>query len=325
MPAWKTLARFLLRCGGLDLVRYSRRNALRILMYHRFTGMEKGFTQQCDHLLARYHPLSLSESLSILRDGKPFPDHSVVLTIDDGYGDFFTSAFPVLEARRIPAIMFLTTDFLDRRAWLWTDQVEYAVRQTLVREVEIPVAGHPVPLRLHLHSEAERTSALHTLKEALKAAPNRARVAVLAELPRFLRIDFPADPPAGRTPLAWDQVRAMARSGLIEFGGHTCSHPILSRLEDRQELEHEIGGCRARIEQELQRPATHFCYPNGRPEDIGPAVVEATRQAGYQSAVSLVPGLNTTGADAFMLRRIGVNPDVPFPWFEQVIAGFRAS
>jgi peptidoglycan/xylan/chitin deacetylase (PgdA/CDA1 family) len=289
-------------------------------MYHRFDGAQEEFARQCDHLRARYHPISLSEAFARLCDGSPLPDYSVVLTVDDGYADFFESAFPVLADRRLPATVYLVTDFLDRRLWLWVDRLEYALCHARVSTVEIPLPDRP-PLRVSLALESERAAALRILKEILKELPNGARLQTLRLMPELLEVEIPPDPPEWRRPLTWDQVRIMGRSGLIEFGGHSCSHPILSRIEDPADLTREIGGCRVRIETELQQPVRHFCYPNGRAKDVGPAVVEVTRQAGYRSAVSTIPGLNYAGADLFLLRRIGVQPVVPFPWFERVTAG----
>jgi peptidoglycan/xylan/chitin deacetylase (PgdA/CDA1 family) len=158
----------------------------------------------------------------------------------------------------------------------------------------------------------------------MKEVSNQDRLSVLAELPARLGVSLPSDPPVGCEPLSWPEVREMAANG-VEVGGHTCTHPILSRVETREQLHDEISLCGKRIEAELQRPAQHFCYPNGRPADLNADTFAATRAAGYDSAVTTVSGLNTSRSDRFALRRIGVNPDVPPAWFHQVTAGFRVT
>jgi peptidoglycan/xylan/chitin deacetylase (PgdA/CDA1 family) len=304
MAVSKKLAGAVFRHTGLPLVRFRNRKALRILMYHRFAGREREFAAQCDHLMEHYRPVSLTEACRMLRDDA-VAENAVVITVDDGYRDFYTSAFPILQERRIPAIIFLVTDFLDRRLWIWTEQVNYAVERSVRSEVEI--AG----LRLTMGS----------LKQALKEMPDRDRRAAMEALPDALGVEIPEAAPSGSEPLEWEQVREMARAGM-EFGAHTRSHPILSRVTSKVELSSEIAGSRARIEQELQRHVIHFCYPNGQACDVNASVIEATRKAGYESAVSTIWGLNRPGADRFELRRLGVDPGVSRDWFERVVAGF---
>ncbi len=322
MPAPKQLAGAVFRHTGLPLVRFRNRKAIRILMYHRFAGKEREFAAQCDHLMEHYRPVSLTAACRMLQGRDALPENAAVITVDDGYRDFYTSAFPILQSRRIPAIVFLVTDFLDGRLWIWTEQVRYAIERSSRRECEI--AG----LRVSLD---DRAQAIAKVKRKLKEIPDRDRRAAMESLPESLGVEIPEAPPAGCEPLTWDQVREMAQAG-IEFGGHTRTHPILSRIDSTlpskqdpaaESLESEIDGCRARIQEELQRPVLHFCYPNGRACDISAAVVEATRQAGYQSAVSTMEGLNRPGANLFELRRLGFDPDVPRDWFERTVAGFN--
>ncbi len=315
MSASKSFRSAVFRHTGLPFVRFRNRKAIRILMYHRFAGREREFEAQCDHLLENYRTVSLSSACRMLRGEVALPDNAAVVTVDDGYRDFYTSAFPILQARGIPAIVFLVTDFLDRRLWIWTEQISYAFERTSRRECEI--AG----LRLSLDDRKQATA---KLKELLKGMPDAERRAAMQAVPEALGVEIPEAPPAGSEPLTWNQVREMAKAG-FEFGGHTVTHPILSRLdavESPQVLDSEIAGCRARIDEELQQSTRHFCYPNGRACDMNAAVVEATRRAGYESAVSTIGGLNRPSVDLFELRRFGVDPEVPFDWFERTVAGY---
>ena len=84
----------------------------------------------------------------------------------------------------------------------------------------------------------------------------------------------------------------------------------------------EIAGSKRRIEEQLQRPALHFCYPNGSPRDIGPSA-PLVREAGFATAVTTQPGVNPAAADPFLLRRIGVDSDYAPAYFERCAAAFR--
>ncbi len=54
-----------------------------------------------------YRTLSLLEAADRLRQGKPFPERSFVITFDDGYKSVFDEAFPVLRQYKMIATVFL--------------------------------------------------------------------------------------------------------------------------------------------------------------------------------------------------------------------------
>ncbi|MBI4032637.1 polysaccharide deacetylase family protein [Candidatus Berkelbacteria bacterium] len=52
-------------------------------------------------------------------------DQSIILSFDDGYHDFYTHAFPALQARGMTAVTFVVSDFIDdrERRYLTTEQI----------------------------------------------------------------------------------------------------------------------------------------------------------------------------------------------------------
>lgn len=55
-----------------------------------------------------YQTLSLMKTADCLRRGVPFPEHSLVITFDDGYQTVYDQAFPVLQRYGMSATVFLT-------------------------------------------------------------------------------------------------------------------------------------------------------------------------------------------------------------------------
>jgi peptidoglycan/xylan/chitin deacetylase (PgdA/CDA1 family) len=304
--------------GGLAAVRWLNRQGLRILMYHRFCD-RAALGRQCAHIRRRYHPVSMSTVSDWLHTGSRLPPYALAVTVDDGYGDFQEGGYPVFAEYGIPATVFLVTDFLDGKSWLWFDRVVYAFRYAKVSEASVEMPDGNV-LRFKLESAASRRAAGQRLADLAVALSPVERRELIGGLPRLLKAEVPDRAPVEYRPLAWDQVRALASSG-VEFGAHTKTHPILSALTDPEELQDEIAGSKARIESELDRPVLHFCYPNGKIRDIGPAAVETVRAAGMRTAVTAEPGLNGVHRDAFLLHRIGADPSQEEKYFGRLLAG----
>lgn len=95
-----------------------------ILMYHmiarpgskperRFACPPRRFAS---HLRALrrggYAPVSLAQVQAYLTGHAALPENAVAITLDDGYADNYTEAFPILQQYRVPATVFLAVNTL---------------------------------------------------------------------------------------------------------------------------------------------------------------------------------------------------------------------
>src|SRR5688572_11360306 len=71
------------------------------------------FLEHLDHLQKNYRVIPLDHLLRALRDNQRLPDHSIVLTFDDGFHDFFSVAAKQLTERQLPATVFIITGRAD--------------------------------------------------------------------------------------------------------------------------------------------------------------------------------------------------------------------
>jgi len=67
------------------------------------------FAEQMEWLHASVRVAPLGAVVSALADGKPLPERTVVLTFDDGFADFYSSAAPLLRKLKLPATLFVLT------------------------------------------------------------------------------------------------------------------------------------------------------------------------------------------------------------------------
>src|SRR5271166_3851463 len=67
------------------------------------------FAEHMEWLHANVRVAPLAEVVSALTGHQPLPERTVVLTFDDGFADFYSSAAPVLRKLKLPATLFVLT------------------------------------------------------------------------------------------------------------------------------------------------------------------------------------------------------------------------
>jgi len=116
-------------------------------------------------------------------------------------------------------------------------------------------------------------------------------------------------------------IRTMVPSGLVEFGAHTETHPILSLLPPEEQAR-EISGSVHAVERLTGQPCRFFAYPNGRPRDYDSRTVELLRNSGILAAVTTTRGPNDARTSLLELQRYGVGADAGMPMFQLLVHHF---
>ncbi|MEP6775413.1 MAG: polysaccharide deacetylase family protein [Chloroflexota bacterium] len=82
---------------------------------------------------AGMHTITLDDLYAALTQGHALPAHPVILTFDDGYEDFYTAAFPVLQALHMRATSFIITGKAGWKGYMTWDQMRDIERSGLVQ------------------------------------------------------------------------------------------------------------------------------------------------------------------------------------------------
>jgi len=226
--------------------------------------------------------LSLDDGMARLadRDTRPF----VCLTFDDGYRDNYEVAFPVLRRHGAPAAIFLATGLVDRTSPMWWHPLERA----------FPGGGAGTAGRARAHDgwsvrfrATDRDGVVRLVDE------------VAARVPGFRAAE------AYDNALDWGMIREMSASGLVTFGAHTVSHPLLAGLSGAG-LAREIEASRDRCAAMLGHAPRYFAYPFGQPHEIGVEAPGAVAAAGFAAAFTTTAATlrERNTADPFRLPRI---------------------
>ncbi len=312
--------------GVIALFRWLNRRRLAIVVYHAVSPSpalddplqvsQRDFEMQIKTLVRYYSVVGLPQALRALDGATPSPRPLAVVTFDDGYRTTVRRAAPVLRAHGAPATVFLPCGLLATDRPQWHDRVRRAIADIDRPEVRIALQRVTRVARIPVE-ESERRLFTYRLTEWLKTVNDEAREEAL----RQIETQAPAcsAPDQDEYLMDWEDVREGAACGL-EFGSHTVSHAILP-TENAARARWEIEESKRVLESRLGRPVSAFCYPNGA---YTPAIREMVRQAGYECALTVEPGLNEGRSDRYALRRFTMSAaEGPYTLLAR-LSGFEA-
>ena len=291
---------------------------VRVLMYHRFApgpgdNRRLGAESFERHLayIAKFHKVwSVGEHLNYYLNGREAEGSPVVVTVDDGYADFYDVANPLLQKHSIPAMLYVVSDFVGGKCWFWWDQLRYVLETTRFGDCNLQIDDRVYAHRLTTAAECEAAwDAIATDLSLLE--PSRIN-AIVGRLADDLAVHIPETPPNEYRAVSWDQLSDMAKRN-IDVGAHTRTHPALSRIE-AQQIESEIAASREAIQNKLGDCSEVFCYPYGQATDYSEEAKTIVQQLGFSGAyVASEPDGRDLGP--FELQRYSANDDwVNFCW-----------
>lgn len=114
------------------------------------------------------------------------------------------------------------------------------------------------------------------------------------------------------------EVLEMQNSGLVEFGGHTLTHPSLKKITDEQAI-FEINEDKKLSEKRLNKKLVVFAYPYGHRRENTKSIVE---HAGYDFAVSTDTGSGIITEDRYDIRRTAIDKTSVFDFLRKISPGY---
>lgn len=278
--------------------------------------LETELDYQLRYLKKKYNVLKLSEVLSRIENKESLPDYTAVITFDDGYKNNYTVAYSILKELALPATIFLVTGCISDKTIYWVDQLYLSIKNTKEKEIDLKKYNLETYL---LSSDTQKEYAFESIVEYLKKLPSDSKNSILNDILQNLKVnndnsttDFDL--------LTWDEVKEMDKEGLVEFGGHSVTHNILSRLNDGDMEKEIMDSCRI-IENRLGKKCLIFAYPNGTKEDFTKKTKEVLEKNSFYCGLSTISGLNRIDEDRYELKRIGIGAAMSIPRFKLLTSG----
>lgn len=248
-----------------------------------------------------YRPVRLDEIPELLARDQP-DDRFFVFTLDDGYRDNARYAAPVFRRHGVPYTIFLTKGFVERTRSIW-----WETAAALTREADSFTFDYG------RGEEVTRSASGSQKKNAFDRLSRF--MDTLYEDEAVARVDAAAAA-VGVDPMAIvefetmdaDDVRALARDPLVDFGAHTVTHCDMARVSPER-LQAEIADSVVAVEGWTGKRPTSFAYPYGSRSAFGAREERAVLDQGLKLAVTTRPGVlkPESLARPAALKRVSLN------------------
>ena len=282
-----------------------------ILLYHRvlprpdplrpFEPDTAGFEWRMKALATHFNVLPLSKAVNLLKANE-LPERAACITFDDGYADNANLALPILKKFNLPATFFVAAGFLDRGR-MWNDTVIESVRKADGERLDLRSVGLD---EYDINGLPERRFAAQAILNELKYLEPGTRSELVTKIADKIGSTLPDN-----LMMQANDLKALINADM-EIGGHTITHPILTRLSHRKAHE-EIAGGKKYLEDVIGQPVSLFAYPNGQPlQDYDNSHVKLARDIGFEAAVTTSWGVASSGCDPMQLPRFTPWDTSPF-------------
>ncbi len=248
------------------------------------------------------------ENVMEYREGNiPLPKRPLIITFDDGFSNNYQNAFPILRRHRLSATIFLVSGLMGTDEIFWWERVVYWIKHAENFFAIWKQLGHPVP------SQSDR--AQQFVLRYLKKIEDTERIRVLMEMEKKFPMKEKDSLFSLIRPLTWNEITEMSQGG-IEFGSHTVTHPLLSKVSD-EKLLFELQASKTEIESKTGKEVLALAYPVGSPPEYSEKVVAVAKQVGYAFGLTYSPGgVNSRSLnDWYRMKRISVEGDHSFNRF----------
>jgi peptidoglycan/xylan/chitin deacetylase (PgdA/CDA1 family) len=241
--------------------------------------------------------LSLDELTEIVKSKKQTRHKFIVFTLDDGYKDNLTHAYPVFKSHRVPFCVYVTNSFPDQTADLWW----YALEQLILQN---DVLRFPNGNRASNNTMSKKKKNFLLLRRDVL---NEYFKDPIAYFKRVGELQFDIANERKKLCLTWDEIKLLSNDPLVTIGSHTVNHYPLSKL-DYQTAENEIRLSKTDLERKLDRKIKHFAFPFGSKNEADEREYKIIKSIGFDTAVTTLHGRFHISGDLQKLDRIFLSP-----------------
>jgi len=204
-----------------------------------------------------YEFISLDRLYQILQN-KEKVKKKIIFTLDDGYKDNYTIAYPIFKKHNIPFTVYVTTSFPEKSAILWW----YILEELLVSNNEIIMDNGD---RYSCRTIHEKINAFLQIRDIVLSFRKKDFFEKINKMFSNYKIDWYRK--TFDLAMDWDEIIKLSQDDIVTIASHTKNHYALNRLTE-DEIKEEILEANILIESKINKKIDHFAFPFGSRNEI---------------------------------------------------------
>lgn len=314
----------------LKRITKKREKTALVLCYHRIANeavdpwrivvSPKNFKEQLQVLSNYFSVVGINDLVS------DFDKHSgkdtVCLTFDDGYGDNYRTAQPLLKKYNTPACFFIASGFIGKDRLFWWDELEEIIllTPTLPAFFSIEINGEGHSFDLGSSATLNENEMQRIAQWKYHKIPVNRRCVVFLRLWELLRSLIPAEQAVvmnklrdwsdfskkpivkEKLPMTATQLQELANDSLSTIGLHTFNHAALG-FHSKSFQEQEITQNQLHLKQLINKEADIISFPFG---SYNSDTLDLVSKIGLKASFTSLKKPMKSKADLYQLGRFAV-------------------
>lgn len=211
------------------------------------------FKKDLEYLLKHFTPIDIQELFYCIKEHKPFPKNSFLLTFDDGLKEIHEVVAPILLEKKIPAIFFINTAYIDNRKLFYRFKISLLIGELLRNSSSLEYLKiFANSLECDIPASETIISKLKNIQQVDENILDKIATAIGFSFENYLQEIQPF--------LTTAQIQLLIKKGFY-IGGHSVTHPYYPSLTLDKQVK-ETTDCLDTLVENFDLKNRLFAFPH---------------------------------------------------------------
>ncbi len=253
--------------------------------------------------------LSMEKLLDMSKNGFKHKRPWLHLSFDDGYKNNLKVLLPILEERKIPFSVFITTAIVEHQQRFDTYIIRAAIKHHKGKTLNIPMIDTAIHNKYNHKQRIDFSKKVASKFKKLSQKDSRLFISHMESLLSDREWQEVNSTYQNDAPMTIDELKELATNPLVYIGAHGEHHYIQNKELEDAIREQEIKNSGEWLRKHINQPIDVFTFPNGTAKDFTDRSIEYCKESGYKMALTTMPQPLTSKTEAYKVPRHLLSPN----------------